>query len=387
MVFEIERQIVLEGYDRKTGWFQPRVALIPPNRAVMTLTKSDLTGSDLFLGIHSMHSDDLGRTWTAPVVQESLGREPFGDSFEVVPCDITPVWHAVTGKLLATGHTAVYRPGELHPIVNNDAPMDVVWAVYDDRANSWPRWSRLAKPDEDHFFRMAAGCSDRVDLPDGTLLQPTYSMSRSDVGENSSNSCYFTCVMKCRFDGESLALVDHGNEMTVPDRRGLCEPSLTHWNGTFYLTLRNDVRAYVTTSTDGLHFEPVEPWRFDDGEELGSINTQQHWITRPEGLYLVYTRRGLDNDDIFRWRAPLMIARVDTDRLVVLRETEREVLPRQGATMGNFGTVDVNHEESWVTVAEGMQNGKIGVENLHLAEAAGANNRVYLARLKWDPVP
>lgn len=298
---------------------------------------------------------------------------------------MTPLWHAATGKLLATGHTAVYRPGEIHPVGDNSAPRHVAWAVYDDQANSWPRWGVLEKPDEDRYFWTSGGCCDRVDLPDGTILLPTYSMSRADVGENFWNSCSFTCVMKCRFDGQALTLVDHGNEMTVPDPRGFGEPSLTLWNGTFYLTLRNDVRAYVTTSTDGLHFESVEPWRFDDGEELGSINTQQHWITRPAGLYLVYTRKGLNNDDIFRWRAPLMIARVDTDRLVVLRETERELLPKQGAAMGNFGTLDATEEESWVTTSECMQNGRIGLEHLGLAEAAGADNRVFLVRVRWDP--
>jgi hypothetical protein len=75
--FTIERQVVLEGYDRKTEWFQPRVALIPPNRVVMTLTKADLTGSDVFSAVRSLRSDDLGRTWTEPVIQKNLDRHPW----------------------------------------------------------------------------------------------------------------------------------------------------------------------------------------------------------------------------------------------------------------------------------------------------------------------
>ena len=45
-------------------------------------------------------------------------------------------------------------------------------------------------------------------------------------------------------------------------------------------------------------------WTFDDGSELGNYNTQQHWVTHSDGLFLVYTRRGADNDDIARHRAP-----------------------------------------------------------------------------------
>ena len=39
-------------------------------------------------------------------------------------------------------------------------------------------------------------------------------------------------------------------------------------------------------------------WRFDDGSPLGSYNTQQHWVTVGGGLFLVYTRKGADNDHI-----------------------------------------------------------------------------------------
>jgi hypothetical protein len=384
--FTLERQVVLEGYDRESEWFQPRIGVIPPSTAVMTLTRADLTGSDAFSAIRSLHSNDLGRTWSDPVEQDKLDRilRP-EQNVEEVPCDITPRWHAATGKLLATGHTTAYQPGDVHPIVNNSIERFACYAVYDAQTGCWPRWDVLAKPDpREQYHWMTAGCADRVDLPDGSILLPTYNMSREDVGENFWQACFFTCVVKCRFDGEKMEILEVGDELSVPEPRGLCEPSLVQWGGRFFLTLRNDVRAYVTAGDDGLHFPQPQPWRFDDGEELGSINTQQHWIAHSEGLYLVYTRKGLDNDEIFRWRAPLMIARVDPERLVVLRETERELLPKLGATLGNFGTIATTVDESWVTVAEGMQNGDISPESLLRAEAAGANNRVYLARIRWN---
>lgn len=43
--------------------------------------------------------------------------------------------------------------------------------------------------------------------------------------------------------------------------------------------------------------------KHDDGKELGSYNTQRHWLAHSVGPFLVYTRRGADNDHILRHRA------------------------------------------------------------------------------------
>ena len=114
-----------------------------------------------------------------------------------------------------------------------------------------------------------------------------------------------------------------------------------------------------------------------DGGELGSYNTQQHWVTHGDTLYLVYTRRGADNDHVFRHRGPLFIAEVDQENLQVIRGTERVLVPERGARLGNFAA-----NETWISVAEWMQrNGRdyvIPVDN-----AMGADNSVYIARLKW----
>jgi len=61
---------------------------------------------------------------------------------------------------------------------------------------------------------------------------------------------------------------------------------------------------------------------------------------------------------------------------VVLRETERELVPNKGAQLGNFAVVDVNEQETWVTTSEGMGQKE--------AAKYGANGRVYAARLVWD---
>jgi len=142
------------------------------------------------------------------------------------------------------------------------------------------------------------------------------------------------------------------------------------------LTLRNDVRGYVAAGEDGLHFCEPRPWTFDDGSDLGNYNTQQHWVTHSDALFLVYTRRGADNDHVFRHRAPLFMAQVDPERLCVLRDTERVLVPERGARLGNFGVCDVDERETWVVVTEWMQ--PVGCEQY------GSDNSVYVARIVWD---
>ena len=123
---------------------------------------------------------------------------------------------------------------------------------------------------------------------------------------------------------------------------------------------------------------------FDDGRGLGNYNTQQHWVTHSDGLFLVYTRRGADNDHVFRHRAPLFMARVDPEHLCVIRSTERVLVPNNGAQLGNFGTVNASPSESWVVTAEGMHGDSQDVMNLDLTEQRGADNRAYLCRIRWN---
>jgi hypothetical protein len=104
-------------------------------------------------------------------------------------------------------------------------------------------------------------------------------------------------------------------------------------------------------------------WAWDNGEPLTMSTTQQHWLTHSDALFLVYTRRDSSNINVMRWRSPLWMARVDTKRLCLLRDTEQIVLPLVGdgvkapdevALMGNFHTTNVNADQSWVTVGEWM---------------------------------
>ena len=70
------------------------------------------------------------------------------------------------------------------------------------------------------------------------------------------------------------------------------------------------------------------------------------------------------------------MARVNPQKLCVIRETERVLVPERGAGLGNFGVVNVNRNETWVTVNEYMQPPG--------CERHGSDNTVFAARIQWD---
>lgn len=384
-IYEIELAVARQGFDSKTCWVHARAGVIPPHGtgnssdyplAVMTMQKLDIAGSDLFYALNTMRSADIGGTWSDPLEHDSFARRPFTwkehDDLEITVCDYWPKWHAASGKLLGIGHTAVYQKGHVMKV----RPRDTAYAVYNPATNSWSTWRTLEVPDDPKFENAGAGCVQRVDLEDGTVLLPIY-FKAPDAAR------YSVTVLRCSFDGKELCYLDHGNELTVPIGRGLYEPSLTRWGGRFFLTLRNDERGYVSVSEDGRKFSDPEPWCFDDGSDLGNYNTQQHWVTHRDALFLVYTRRGANNDHVFRHRAPLFIARVDPKTLRVERASEQILVPEHGARLGNFGVTEVNEDESWVTVTEWMQAPGPRFSDPAPLVARGADNRVWVAKVKW----
>lgn len=408
--YEVDLVAVRSGYDRQTCWAQARAGAIPAAvsgeapTVVLTMQKLRLQGSDAYEGIHSLHSTDRGKSWSAPVEEETFRRtllqETEAGPVERVVCDFWPKWHAPTGKLLGTGHTAQFLNG----VVTSEYPRITPYAVYDEKNHRWNSWKTLKMPDEVRFHRSGAGCTQRVDLPNGEILLPIYFGSGDPYLLTST-------VVRCAFDGETLEYIEHGSELTHSVPRGFGEPSLAQFEGRFFLTLRNDVAGHIAVSDDGLHYSEPQPWRFDDGEILGSYNTQQHWIVRPDGLFLAYTRSSveneLQNDHVFRHRAPILLAQVDPERLCVLRETEREIIPNRGARLGNFGVTEISDNESWIVESEWMQNtGPYAERMLDLlrerlpeeeverltktpylcgaVEQFGADNTVWAARLLWD---
>ncbi len=371
----IELNVPTKLFDGKQCWCHPRAGIIPQTgiegnpRVVMTMNNLDLAGSDVFYGMFGLHTDNMGLEWTKPKQLKTLApRYEVIEGIErpVAVSDFWPRWHAKSQQLLGTGHTVAYTPDWK---VRNPRPRHTSYSVYDPETETWEAWKKLHMPDEDKFYNSGAGCVQRYDLEDGTILLPV------SFRPHEKNSRVTVC--QCSFDGNDLKYLSHGTELELNnDTRGLGEPSLTKFDGTYFMTIRNDEMGFVARSEDGLHFEGYQPWKFDDGSELGSYNTQQHWVTHSDALFLVYTRRGANNDHVFRHRAPLFMAQVDPEALCVIRETEQILVPERGARLGNFGVTDVTPYETWVTVAEWMQP--------HGVEKYGSDGSVYVSKIKWN---
>lgn len=351
---------------------------------VMTLQKLDISGSDIFYALNEMRSADGGASWTAPKEHESFSRVPFSwkdkKDLEITVCDFWPRWHPQSGKLIGVGHTVVYEDNHVKPV----RPRGIAYAVYNPNQHDWSKWETVELPEFLKFENAGAGCAQRYDLPNGDMLIPFYFKEPEGIQ-------YSTTVMRGRFEDEKIEYVEHGSELTVPVKRGLYEPSITKFGDRFYLTMRNDDHGYVSVSDDGLAYSEPKRWTFDDGADLGNYNTQQHWVSHSDALFLVYTRRGANNDHVTRHRAPLFIARVDPESLQVIRSSEQVLVPEYGARLGNFGVTEVSETETWVTVTEWMQSSskeartrdRVDRDSDRLRER-GANNRVWVAKIQWN---
>ena len=370
--FTVKLETVMKHDAGDFLWFHPRVTAFPcppqigPS-VVMTIQKH-LKISDYYSGLYVMTRRQPDAPWTGPVLPPELDWRPLSNGVTISVADVTPGWHAPTGRLLAIGCQVRYSPkGEQLDDVTR--AHQTVYAVFDPKTERWLPWQVLELPPDDQFNFARNACSQWLVESDGRLLVPLY------IGRNSHEQ-FSTTVAECRFDGTKLSYKRHGSVLQSNIARGLYEPSLIAFRDRYFLTLRNDERGYVSESHDGMQFTEPRPWLFDNGKDLGSYNTQQHWLAHCDGLFLVYTRRGANNDHIMRHRAPLFMAQVDPATLRVIRRTEKVVVPERGAELGNFGAAAINENESWITVSEGMF--------MKDSRARGAEGATLVARVIWS---
>ena len=200
---------------------------------------------------------------------------------------------------------------------------------------------------------------------------------------SSGYNIYCTTVMRCSFDGVNLRYIEHGSELSIDQPRGLYEPSLCMVKDRYFLTMRNDETGYVCSSDDGLNFCEPMAWTFDDGSDLGNYNTQQHWLVHEDRLFLIYTRRGANNDNVFRHRAPLFMAEVDRNKLCVIRNSELELVPNRGARLGNFGITRLSPNEYLIVVSEWMQTKNPDPYDYSVCQKYGSDNSIFMVKVTF----
>jgi len=370
VTFNIKQEVAYRSVD--TLFLQARSATFPRNGKTGYMMTMSIygQGTHAYGDIYETFSND-GKTWTAPNTVQNLKQHSTDNGLIRSFGDVTPEWHEKTKTVLCTGKSFFAYPQDTAGIKDNrrmdiEHMQEVAYAVYYPSDNAWSGIKVIDFPKKldngDDFYCVNAGCTQQTYLANGDVLLPIRYLKDKN---------YVSTVILCSFDGKNMKYIKHGTTFTVPQHRGLYEPSICSYKGEYFLTMRGDNSAYVAKSKDGLNYEPMKEWRFDTGEWLGSYNTQQHWISNSHGLLLVYTRKGANNDHIFRHRAPLFIAQVDPENLTVLKKTEQVLIPipKSEGDLGNFGVTHMNDNETWVTVSVTPKKGR-ETENI-------------IAKVKW----
>jgi len=372
---KIELHTVRSGFDYKTCWVSPYIAVADDRSlGVMALAELTLTGSDVFAGTHFSYTQDMGRNWTPPEIPEIFSRQP--NAAGGTSCyGVNPIWHSRSKRFLGFCQLINYSAEN---VIDHSVPRLLALSVLNAPQRLWSPPAPLELPpaidDEIRQIGLQA-----FELDNGDILLPI-------CVRNEREGRFVAYSMRLRIEESRAVVVEYGKPLTVQAPRGLYEPCLMRFAGRYYMTLRNDITGYAAHSDDGMRFETIKPWCFDDGELLGNYNTQQRWVNHADKeLFLVYTRRNADNDHVFRHRAPLFIAQVDSERLCVLRHTERILVPNRGARLGNFGLCHLSGKRAWLTVAEWMQNDTVGFgeKGARYCAGFGSDNSLYLADIQF----
>ncbi len=359
-----------------------RCAIRPDGYGIMTTQPLRLSGSDIFYGMYISETRDGGKSWSSLRPSKTLLRRNIGEGREIAFCDATPIYHKASGRFLAVGHYAMYVNDEAAP---NPHPRHTLYAVYDEKAGDFLPFEMLEMPggEDGTYYNCGNGSGQCLELDNGELLLPVYHMDKKEASDP-WHSCYHASVARCVFDGARITVKEVGNAVSVSVPRGLCEPSVERCGDAYFLALRNDEDGYVSRSDDGLHYEAPVELVFDDGENAGNYCTQQHWIVNGEALYMVYTRRGADNDHVFRHRAPLFIARFDTERMCLVRATEEVAVPERGARLGNFGCQSLGGGKGIVCASEWMQTTPPDCSNWRRCMEYGSDNSIFISHITFD---
>ena len=377
MKIEINR--ISTDFKGERCYVHARGLIMPSGFGIITTQKLELSGCDVFYGLEMMKTNDGGESFSEIVPCKNLKRRYAEDGTSVAMCDATPFFHKKTGKIILTGHTASY--GADNALAPSPYPRETPYAVYDEELGDFTEYKFIEMPEtpDRKYYSAGAGCTQVCECENGDLLIPFY-FNDYERACDPWHSCSSVAVMRCSFDGEEMKIVDMGNELTVDVPRGLGEPSIAYIGDEYLLALRNDETGFVSKSSDGLHFSEPTPLVFDNGENLGNYNTQQHWLVGGDKIYLVYTRRAGTNDHVFRHRAPLFVAEFDTERMCVIRESEHIAVPERGARLGNFGCQSYSDECGFVFASEWMQGSRGAAGCME----HGSDNSIFISKITYQ---
>ena len=370
--YTMYRDILMEGFDGKMCRISPEAFRTPDGRMHISYTMLQLSGSDVFHDRYVISSSDGGATFSEPHLFNGLPETNENGIRRVYA--LRAHYHEHSHSNYAIGRISSYAD-ESMPILKGRDTMRAIAGTFDAENMRFGDCEVLIPPGTEALDNLTF--MEPLEKEDGTVLIPAY-------GRPGDRAQHEVIVFRFAVEGGRLRFIECGPSIQRPDlRRGLDEPRLARLGDTWYLTMRSDETAWLSKSRDGLHFSEPTEWRWDDGETLTSRNTQQAWLSHPDGLFLVYTRETPHNWHIFRRRAPLFIARFDEDRDCLVKETEFIAVPEMGARLGNFTVTTMKENEAWICVSEWMQTTGPDFANSSRCVRYGANNRLWRVRITW----
>lgn len=368
-MLKITRHIASQGYDRVRCWANP-VALSCGEEVFVLCQKLTIKAIDCFSDVSLFRSSDSGNSWGKPELFPRLADIPLPDGKRFgFLVSAMRLMDDNTILVLATRHC--YNADNT---LDKETPRQVVYFyLHPESGNTTQlRKLELPAPPEDHTLAV----NTQFEFKENRCLLP-YS-----IWQNSTKR-FSAAIAEIRREPDgTLTVTDASEPLTTEDARGFLEPSLACFDGKYYLTLRNDLSGYITSSGSWKEFPVPEKLKWCDGSWLGNCNTMTRLLALGGKLYLVYTRQGLNNDHVFRNRAPLLIAELDTSANAVKPETEQVAVPEHGARLGNFTAVASGENSAYISVAEWMQTLEPDWHECRKCEQYGADNRIWYIELK-----
>lgn len=361
--FTFTRERILPGFDGKECKINPSLVK-SGNNMFLSYKMLLLSGSDVFNDTYFVKSVDYGVTFGA---NEKLERfETREDGVRKNFSFVTEYINRFHNKWFVFGVIQNYVT-EDYPTISEELPRVAKFIFKDIETGRYTGELKDLPLSNEYFDAVPHG--QVIEYENGDFIL-TFSYSPKGAKKGG------TLAVKYRYENEKLSIVEAGEFIEYTKAaRGVCEPSMARLDDKYYLTLRTDEQGLLAVSDDGLNFGEPFAWKWDDGSVLENYNTMQRWIRHKDALYLTYTRKGANNDHVFRHRAPIFMARFDEEKLCLVKDSEVILVPELGARLGNFKVSEISENEFWLITAEWMQ--PIGCEKY------GSDNAIWIAKVKF----
>ncbi len=325
-----------------------------------------LSGSDVFNDTFSVKSVDGGKSFGEPEKLDRLERVENG--IRRIFSHSTEYYSKYHKKWFTFGHQIGYKNDE-HPIMVGGISISMAGYIFRDEESGHYVGEIMPLPLPFEYIS-AVPHSQVIEYENGDFILSFYVRRKEDIKAN-------VLTVRYEYKDGRLSIVHTGSLLDFPQsKRGLCEPSVVRAGDRYYMTLRTDEQGLLSVSENGFEFSAPVAWMWDDGSVLQNYNTMQRWIRYKDQLYLAYTRRGANNDHVFRHRAPIFMARFDEESMSLVKESEVILVPELGARLGNFTVTDISENEIWLLTAEWMQ--PVGCEKF------GSDNSIWIAKVKFE---